>query len=103
MYQKAHQPNNIDKFIAFAVKEFKKEDPNFSHKELKRDKITNSKYVIMDYRGGPYNSYERVFYVQMEKAVGYVVFSSRNEADFKKYSDAVFDIVKLSINTNQNI
>lgn len=85
---------NIDTFIDFAIKEFQKEDSDFNHKELKTGKIDDKKYIIMDYQGGPYNSFERVFYIQMEKAVGYVVFSARNQDDFKKYSDAIFEIVE---------
>lgn len=84
---------DIDKFIAFAIKEFKKEDPKFYFKEFKNGKRNGYKYVIMNYRGGPYNSYERVFYIQMKNAVGYVVFSARNENDFNKYSEVIFDIV----------
>ncbi len=96
MYAKIASMNfeKIDKFIDFAIQEFNKEDPNFFHKELKTEEIDDSKYIIMDYQGGSYKSYERVFYVQMKKAVGYVVFSARNEEDFKKYSDAIFEIVK---------
>jgi hypothetical protein len=30
----------------------------------------------------------------MKKAVGYVVFSARNENDFKKYSDVIFEVTK---------
>jgi hypothetical protein len=47
----------------------------------------------MNYRGGPYNSFERVFYIQMENAVGYVVFSARNEKDFNTYSAAIIEVV----------
>ncbi|HLG41164.1 MAG TPA: hypothetical protein VI461_15890 [Chitinophagaceae bacterium] len=95
MYAKIASVNfeNIDSFIAFAVNEFKKEDTNFFYQQLKTGTIDSSRYIIMDYRGGPYNSYERVFYIQMKRAVGYVVFSARNEDDFKKYSDAIFGII----------
>ena len=94
MYAKIASPNftEIDKFIAFAIKEFKKEDPKFHFKQFKNGKLNGYKYVIMNYQGGPYNSYERVFYVQMKGAVGYVVFSARNEVDYNKYSDAIFEI-----------
>jgi hypothetical protein len=95
MYAKIASPTypTIDKFIAFAIKEFVKEDPGFYHKESKTGEINGKKYVIMDYRGGPYKSYERVFYVQMESAVGYVVFSARNKEDFAKYADALLEVV----------
>lgn len=96
MYAKIASPDytQVDKFIAFAIKEFKQEDPNFHYKEFRKDSINGHKYVIMNYQGGPYNSYERVFYVQMKNAVGYVVFSARNKEDYDKYSDAIFEIVK---------
>jgi len=96
MYSKIASPNydKIDLFINYAIKEFQKEDPNFDHKELKNGQIDDKKYIIMNYQGGIYNSYERVFYIQMEKAVGYVVFSARNQTDFKKYSNAIFEIVE---------
>jgi hypothetical protein len=83
---------NIDKFIEFAIGEFKKQDPKFFHKELRNGKIAGQKYVIMDYIGGPYRSYQRVFYIQMDKAVGYVVFTSKSKEDFDRYADAVFEI-----------
>ena len=83
----------VDSFISFAVREFVKEDPNFSHTELKRAKIDSFQYVVMDYIGGPYKSYERVFYVQMPKAVGYVVFSARNNEDFMKYSTGIIGVM----------
>ena len=96
MYSKIASTNyeNIDKFINFTIKEFKKEDPKFNHKELKTGEIDSNKYIIMDYQGGPFKGYERVFYIQMEQAVGYVVFSARNEEDFKNYVDAVFEIIE---------
>lgn len=96
MYAKIASPSfeKMDKFIAFAVKEFKKEDSNFYYKELKKGKTDSSNYLIMDYQGGPYNSFERVFYVQMKKAVGYVVFSARNKDDFIKYADAIFEVTQ---------
>ena len=95
MYAKIAGTNfdNMDSFIAFAIKEFKREDSNFYYKELKKGNIDSTNYVIMDYRGGPYNSHERVVYIQMKKAVGYIVFSAQNRDDFIKYSDAIFEVV----------
>ena len=94
MYGKISSPifTNIDKFIAFAINEFKKEDSTFYYKEFRNGKLNGKKYVIMNYRGGPYNSFERVLYVQMENAVGYVVFSARNKKDFNTYSDAIIEV-----------
>lgn len=96
IYAKIASPvyTDIDKFIAFAIKEFVKEDPNFNHKELVNGNIGGQKYTIMNYQGGPYHSYERAFYIQMKRAVGYVVFSARNKEDYEKYADALFEIVK---------
>lgn len=84
---------DIDVFIDYSVKAFIKEDSNFIYKNIKTGEIGNKKYRILDYIGGPFISYERVFYIQMENAVGYVVFSAQNENDFKKYSDAIFEVV----------
>ncbi|MCK5853423.1 hypothetical protein KAH27_10385 [bacterium] len=96
MYAKIASPEyeKIDKFLEFAIEAFVKEDPEFKHKEFKIAKIDGQKYIIMDYIGGPYKSYERVGYIQMEKAVAFVVFSARNEEDFKKYADAILEIVE---------
>jgi len=96
MYSKMASPNyeKIELFIDFAIKEFQKEDSKFEYKELKNGQVADKKYIIMDYQGGTYNSFERVFYIQMEKAIGYVVFSARNKADFEKYSSAMFEIVE---------
>lgn len=95
MYAKITSPEfeNIDKFLEFSINEFEKEDSNFYHKEHKTDQIDGKKYSIMDYKGGSYKSFERVFYIQMAKTVGYVVFSSQNENDFKKYSNSIYEIV----------
>ena len=95
MYAKIASPEFtvMENFIAFTLKELKKEDPKFYNKEFKKDTINGHRYVIMNYRGGPYNSYERTLYVQMKGAVGYIVFSARNEEDYNKYSDAILEIV----------
>jgi len=94
MYARIEDNDTLDSFIDYAVKQFKKEDPNFKHKKFKSVNTPNKKYIIMDYVGGPYKSYERVFYVQMKDAIGYVVFSARTEADFKKYADSVLEVAK---------
>lgn len=96
MYAKIASSNfeKIDNFIDFAIKEFEKGDPGFYHKEFKKVETDSSKYIIMDYQGGPYKSFERVFYIQMKKAVGYVVFSARTEEDFKKFADTILEIVE---------
>lgn len=84
---------NIDSFILFAIKDFKNLDSTFYHNELNRGKVDSFQYIVMDYQGGPYKSYERVFYVQMPKAVGYVVFSARNNEDFMKYSNDIIEVI----------
>jgi len=85
---------DIDTFIDFAIKEFEQSDPNFNYKAFKTGQLDKQKYVVMDYQGGPDKNYERVFYVQMKKAVGYVVFTAPNEAEFDKYSDAIFEVIE---------
>ena len=96
MYSKIASPNydKIELFVDFSIKEFQKEDSKFQYKEIKNGQIADKKYIIMDYQGGTYDSFERVFYIQMEKGVGYVVFSARNKSDFEKYSSAMFDIIE---------
>ena len=83
----------IDIFIDSAIRVFKKEDPQFYFKELKNGLVDGKKYVIMNYQGGPYNSYERVLYIQMEKAIGFIVFSAQNKNDFDNYADSIFEIL----------
>lgn len=94
MYAKIASPKypEIEGFIKFAIAEFIKEDSHFVHKRLKSHKInTTFSAVVYDYQGGIYNSFERVAYIQVPNAVCYVVFSARNQKDFKKYADALYD------------
>ena len=96
MYAKIASTNyeKVQPFIDFALKEFIHEDPNFEYKEFKTGKINNLEYKIMDYKGGPYKSYERVFYVQMEKAVGFIVFTTNDKDIFDDNSKAIFEVIE---------
>ena len=41
-----------------------------------------------------YSQYERIAYVQLPKAVAYIVFSARDEASYRKHAGALKEVVK---------
>jgi hypothetical protein len=94
----------IKSFVDFAMKEYLKEDPKFEHTLVKTLKAED-KYdcEVYDNHGGPYGSYERVAYIQIEGSVCYVVFSARTKDDFDKYADAIYDVVKSFKNSPEYI
>ena len=85
---------DINRFIDYAVAEFKAEDPDFKHHELKRGKVNTCDYIVMDYSNGAYQNFERVAYFQLENAVAYVVLTSRTESDFRQKADALLELIE---------
>jgi hypothetical protein len=86
---------DAEAFAAKAMKEMQKE------RGLPKEKIASGTtrsghhYFINEYPASKqYSQWERVAYVQLPKAVGYVVLSSRNEASYDKHSAALQQAVE---------
>jgi hypothetical protein len=97
MYAKiaSTQFDDVSAFVAFAIKEMEK-----THGKPK-EKIASGKtgdgrnYFINEYPATKnYSQWERVAYVQLPKAVAYIVLSSRDEASYRKDAPALREILK---------
>ena len=89
------QFEDVEKFVAMAIKEMEK-----THGRPK-EKIDNGKtgdgqpYFVNEYPASKtYSQWERVAYVQLPKAVAYIVLSSRDEAGYRKDAGALKDVLK---------
>jgi hypothetical protein len=97
MYAKiaSTQFEDVNAFVAMAIKEMKK-----THGAPK-EKIASGKtrdghdYFINEYPATKsYSQWERVAYVQLPRAVAYIVLSSRDEASYRKDSGALQEVLK---------
>src|SRR5947207_8798196 len=97
MYAKiaSTQFEDVNAFVAMAIKEMKK-----THGAPK-EKIASGKtkdghdYFINEYPATKsYSQWERVAYVQLPRAVAYIVLSSRDEASYRKDSGALQQALK---------
>jgi len=89
------QYEDAEKFVAAAIKDMEK-----THGKPK-EKIASGKtrdghgYFINEYPAtNTYSQWERVGYVQLPRAVAYIVLSSRDRASYKKDSGALEDVLK---------
>ncbi len=89
------QFEDVNAFVAIAIKEMKK-----THGASK-EKIASGKtrdghvYFINEYPATKsYSQWERVAYVQLPRAVAYIVLSSRDEASYRKDSGALQEVLK---------
>jgi hypothetical protein len=100
MYAKIAGPQfeDVNAFVAMAIKEMQK-----THGKPK-EKIASGKthdghdYFINEYPATKtYSQWERVAYVQLPKAVAYIVLSSRDEPSYRKDSGALQELLKTFI------
>jgi len=100
MYAKiaSTQYGDVDKFVAIAIKEMK------DRHGLPKEKIESGKtrdgrsYFINEYPATKnYSQWERVAYVQLPKAVAYIVLSSQDEANYRKDSGALQQVLKTFV------
>jgi len=89
------QYEDAEKFVAVAIKEMEK-----THGKPK-EKIDSGKtgdgqsYFTNEYPATKsYPQWERVAYIQLPKAVAYIVFSARDEASYRKYFPALNEALK---------
>jgi hypothetical protein len=84
----------IESFLDFAIKSFKDEDTTFTYKRIKEYKLNNKFEVIVnDYIQKNNSQFDRVAYIQVEKAVCFIVFSTGEKEFFTKYSDDIYSVV----------
>jgi hypothetical protein len=97
MYAKiaSTQYEDAEAFVATAIKEMEKVHG------LPKQKIESGKtgdghaYFVNEYSPTEsYSQYERIAYVQLPKAVAYIVLSAREEASYHKHAGALKEVVK---------
>jgi hypothetical protein len=86
---------DVGKFVAMAIQQMEK-----AHGKPK-EKVDSGKtgdgepYFINEYPATKsYSQWERVAYIQLPKAVAYIVFSARDEASYRKNFPALNDVLK---------
>jgi hypothetical protein len=86
---------DVGKFVAMAIKQMEK-----AHGKPK-EKVDTGKtgdgqpYFINEYPATKsYSQWERVAYIQLPKAVAYIVFSARDEASYRKNFPALNEVLK---------
>jgi hypothetical protein len=93
---------DYEKFAAEAVADMKEKRPGIKPKRVEAGKTKGGQlYFINDYPATKaYPRHERVAYVQLPKAVAYIVFSADEEANFRKHQGALSEAVKSLLSLN---
>jgi hypothetical protein len=91
-----------EKFAAEAVADMKEKRPGIKPKRVGAGKTKGGQlYFINDYPATKaYPRHERVAYVQLPKAVAYIVFSADEEVNFRKHQGALSEAVKSLLSLN---
>ena len=92
------QFEDVNAFVATAIKEMK------AKHGMPKEKIASGKthdghdYFINEYPATKtYSQWERVAYVQLPKAVAYIVLSSRDEKSYRKDAPALQEVLKTFV------
>src|SRR5947207_13303552 len=95
MYAEIAEFEDVNAFVAMAIKEMK------DRHGLPKEKIESGKtgdghpFFINEYPATKnYSQWERVAYIQLPRAVGYIVLSSRDESSYRKDSPALREVLK---------
>lgn len=98
MYAKiaSTQYDDYEAFAREAVEDMKKNRPGFKMKRVASGKTAGGEpYFINEYSPTEtYKRFERVAYVQLPKAVAYIVFSADEKPNFEKQQGALEEAVK---------
>ena len=98
MYAKIASTNYEDHevFAKDAIEDMKKKRPGFMMKRISSGKTAGGQsYFINEYPPSKeYKRWERVAYVQLPKAVAYIVFSADEKAAYQKQQGALEEAVK---------
>ncbi|HEX8077466.1 MAG TPA: hypothetical protein VF511_06590 [Chthoniobacterales bacterium] len=83
-------------FVRDAIDDMKKSRPGFESKQVASGTTAGGQpYIINEYPPTKdYKRFERVAYVQLPKAVAYIVFSADNKAGYQKHQGALEETVK---------
>ena len=85
----------VEDFLEFTHQEYEKDDPAPMVGNMPPVTINDSlTAVIESYSGGVHGSFEATAYIQVPRAVCYIVFSARNEAGFRSYAQALSGVVR---------
>jgi hypothetical protein len=92
------QFEDVNGFVTMAIKEMQK-----THGKP-REKIASGKtkegpdyFINKDPATKNYSQWERVAYIQLPRAVAYIVFSSRDEASYDKGAPALQEVLKTLV------
>ncbi len=100
MYAKiaSTQFEDVEKFVAMAIKEMQKVHGKPKEK-IESGKIRDGQpYFINEYPATTnYSQWERVAYVQLPKAVAYIVLSAKDEPSYRKDAPALTEVLKTFV------
>lgn len=87
---------DYEAFVTDAINDMKKNRPGFTVKRIASGKTAGGlPYFINEYSPTEtYKRFERVAYVQLPKAVAYIVFSADKKSAFQKHQGALEEAVK---------
>ena len=87
---------DYDAFAKDAIEDMKKNRPGFKMKRIAAGKTAGGEpYFINEYQPtDTYKRFERVAYVQLPKAVAYIVFSADEKAAYEKHRNALEEAAK---------
>ncbi|HVZ39990.1 MAG TPA: hypothetical protein VHI13_11990 [Candidatus Kapabacteria bacterium] len=97
MYAKIASPTftRHETFARWAVAEYRKEDTAFQFMRVGTGHTGDGhSYIVNEYRSGGDSTVERVAYIQLPKAVAYIVLSARNNAAYASQQGALAGVLE---------
>jgi hypothetical protein len=87
---------DAEAFAKTAIEEMKKQRGEYKTKRVESGKTKDGHaYFVNEYSPSEkYPRYELVAYIQLPKAVAYVVFTAADEAAYRKYQPALQEVIK---------
>jgi hypothetical protein len=87
---------NAEAFAKTAIEEMKKQRGDYQTKRVESGKTRDGHaYFVNEYSPGKsYPRYERVAYIQLPKAVAYIVYTADDERGFRKHQSALQKLLK---------
>ena len=100
LYAKVASPQweGVNAFVAMAIKEMKAKHGTPKEKIASGKTKDGHDYFINEYPATKlYSQWERVGYVQLPQAVGYIVLTSRDQASYQKDLDVLEKVLKTLV------
>jgi len=100
MYAKiaSTQFEDVNAFLAMAIKEMQERHGKPKEKVASGKTHDGHDYFINEYPATKsYSQWERVAYVQLPRAVAYIVLSSRDQSSYRKDSPALQEVLKTFV------